>query len=94
MGSQVTLPMKLRNNIICFASILAFTVALCAYASTEPAPTKVVRIELTVDQLAVVQACMNSAVKIGGLSDARVILPVWDAIEAQVKSQLTDPVSK
>lgn len=86
--------MKRHPNITCFGFLLAFTVALCAYASTEPAPTKVVRIELTVDQLAVVQACMNSAVKVGGLSDARVILPVWDAIEAQAKQQLTEPVSK
>jgi len=86
--------MKRHFNIIRFSSLLAFTVALCAYAATEPAPSKVVRIELTVDQLAVVQQCMNAAVKLGGLSDARVILPVWDSIEAQAKQQLTDTVSK
>lgn len=86
--------MKRHPNIACLVSVLAFTVALCAYAATEPAPPKVIRIELTVEQLAVVQACVNAAVKIGGLSDARVILPVWDSIEAQAKQQLTEPVPK
>lgn len=27
--------MKRRPNLICFASLLAFTVSLCAYAATE-----------------------------------------------------------
>lgn len=83
-----------RQNLICFSSLLAFGVALCAYAATEPLPPKVVRIELTVDQLSIVQQCMNASVKLGGMSDARVIIPVWDAIEAQAKQQLTDPISK
>lgn len=92
--------MKRHLNLIGFASILALTVALCAYAATEPSPhavtpaSKSVRIEFTVDELAVVQACMNAAVKVGGLSDARVILPVWASIEAQAKPQLTEPVPK
>lgn len=92
--------MKRHPNLTFAAILLAFTVALCAYAATEPSPpaatpaSKSVRIEFTVDELAVVQACMNAAVKVGGLSDARVILPVWDSIEAQAKQQLTEPASK
>lgn len=78
--------MNIRKSSVYSVGFSLFAAAL--FAGIEPSQSKSIRIELTVDQLVIVQQCMNAAVKLGGLSDARVILPVWDSIEAQAKQQI------
>ena len=80
--------MKLRKYIVYASGCALFAFAL--FAGIEPSQPTTLHIELTQEQLSIVQQCMNAAVKVGGLSDARIIIPVWDSIESQVKSQINN----
>lgn len=51
---------------------------------------KTIKLELPVEYISVIQQSLDAVVKGGGIQNARVIIPIYDSIEAQVKPQLVE----
>ena len=54
---------------------------------------KTSKLELPVEYISVIQQSLDAVVKGGGIQNARVIIPIYDAIDAQSKQQLAEQPS-
>jgi len=49
-----------------------------------------IKLELPVEYISVIQQSLDAVVKGGGIQNAKIILPIYDTIDTQTKSQLSE----